>query len=205
MRTRRIAGSPGSSSTPCPNASSSHRVSSARRMAAIPRDRLASLPALRRYRLAISYLRAASCSGDGRRLTIGQIGSATPPATHRATGFFTFVKLFSFILDHLTVDKREDLTLLYFVICQTVVAATGTQPRGLRLSTACLTPSIGMQMAKSRFDDGPDGALQSVLPGAERASDATWHNARPMHRSSQRLPSALATLAYSEIQQINRR
>jgi hypothetical protein len=30
-----------------------------------------------------------------------------------------------------------------------------------------------MQMAKSRFDDGPDGALQSVLPGAERASDAT--------------------------------
>lgn len=25
---------------------------------------------------------------------------------------------------------------------------------------------------KSRFDDGPDGALQCVLPGAERASDA---------------------------------
>jgi hypothetical protein len=27
-------------------------------------------------------------------------------------------------------------------------------------------------MAKFHFDDGPDGALQSVLPGAERATDA---------------------------------
>jgi hypothetical protein len=44
---------------------------------------------------------------------------------------------------------------------------------------ACLTCKMGFTMATiSRFDDGPDGALQSVLPGAERATDAAMAQRR---------------------------
>ncbi len=40
----------------------------------------------------------------------------------------------------------------------------------------------------SRFDDGPDGAAQAVLPGAERASDGVVAQHRADHSWAERSP-----------------